>query len=275
MTPHLFLISLIDWLMARINVILAIFALSTYFGDALQLLPAKSINSAIISKKVRIVSAMASLSFVVLSSPSFADDSGQKPEEFITSCSKTAKNCVSRLVVATLLVLRRSLYEELTNPLPPHSHPWCSRNIKDISMYSPPWTYSSSSEEAFDNLKAALSKDEKVHITLSEPPSRISVDVDRQFPRQDEVKFSVLQDDKVITFVSKEKDDGALLPDFGFQKTRLGQIRESAGFSEMGSSIGSSDTAGKRESFKTQLKSFYGLQSGSGWEDVLEKVELR
>lgn len=142
-------------------------------------------------------------------------------------------------------------------------------------MYSPPWTYSSSSEEAFDNLKAALSKDEKVHITLSEPPSRISVDVDRQFPRQDEVKFSVLQDDKVITFVSKEKDDGALLPDFGFQKTRLGQIRESAGFSEMGSSIGSSDTAGKRESFKTQLKSFYGLQSGSGWEDVLEKVELR
>ncbi|GMI06356.1 hypothetical protein TrRE_jg11784 [Triparma retinervis] len=167
-----------------------------------------------------------------------------RPVDFVTSCSKTAKNCVS------------------------------SRNIKDISMYSPPWTYSSSTEEAFDKLKSALSMDEKVHITLSEAPSRISIDVDRQFPRQDEVKFSLLPDDKVITFVSKEKDDEALLPDFGFQKTRLGQIRESAGFSEMGSNIGSSDTAGKRESFKTQLKSFYGLQSGSGWEDVLEKVDL-
>lgn len=141
-------------------------------------------------------------------------------------------------------------------------------------MYSPPWTYSSSSEEAFESLKKALGKDDKVHVTLSEPPSKLSVEIDRSFPRQDEVRFSILPDDKVITFISKEKDDEALLPDFGFQKTRLAQIREAAGFTEMGSSIGSSDTAGKKESFKTQLKSFYGLQSGSGWEDVLEKVDL-
>ena len=50
-----------------------------------------------------------------------------------------------------------------------------------------------------------MGKDEKFHVTLSEPPSRLSVDVDRSFPRQDEIRFSILPDDNVITFVSKEK----------------------------------------------------------------------
>lgn len=36
-----------------------------------------------------------------------------------------------------------------------------------------------------------------------------------------------------------------------------------------GGDRGSADVTGKKESLGTQLKSFYGLQSGKGWEDLL------
>ena len=171
----------------------------------------------------------------------------------ITQCPPQTKNCIS------------------------------SSNIKDITKYSPPWSYSTSTEEAFKTLKNSISSDPNLRVTSSYLPSTssslssvessspyITASASRAFKDQDALTFLFKPSDSLILFTTKENNDDTKVPDFGAQRSRLKNLRVLSGFGEMGQGFGSADVAGKKESFGTQLKSFYGLQSGKGWEDIYE-----
>lgn len=86
------------------------------------------------------------------------------------------------------------------------------------------------------------------------------------------MEFVINESDSVITFRSSAPED-ITGPDFGLQRKRLSEIRERAGtFGVMGEGLNSADsksTGEKGYGPLGQLKSFYGLQSGAGFEDVL------
>lgn len=180
-----------------------------------------------------------SLSLCLLSSPPAAP-AAPNPDP-ITACAVTEKNCAS------------------------------SRNVKQIGLYKPPWTYEGEAGEAWARLKGGLESNPKIHVTeVDNENFTLQFSADRNFGTQDEGAFKLLPADSVVTFVSRETDREAALPDLGAQKARLDDIRRAAGFGEMGSDRGSADTAGKKETAGSQLKAFYGLQSGEGYEEVLE-----
>lgn len=85
----------------------------------------------------------------------------------------------------------------------------------------------------------------------------------------DEIEFLVNPDDKVITFISRRVDDPAG-NDFGANRNRLDELRRKSGgvFGIMGEEYASAD-AGPRETVLGQFQAFYGLRSGSGYEDLL------
>ena len=88
----------------------------------------------------------------------------------------------------------------------------------------------------------------------------------------DELEFVINESDKVVTYVSSANSDSS---DFGANKKRLEEIRKRAGiFGKMGENMNSADSASYSEKGYGplgQLKAFYGLQSGGGFEDVLQE----
>ena len=90
----------------------------------------------------------------------------------------------------------------------------------------------------------------------------------------DRLEFFINESDGVVTFRSSAPSESTR-PDFGLQRKRLAQIRERAGiFGVMGDSLNTADSKTRSERGSGplgQLKSFYGLQSGAGFEDVLSE----
>lgn len=89
----------------------------------------------------------------------------------------------------------------------------------------------------------------------------------------DELEFLVNEQDKVVTFRSAEKGDGASLSDFGLNRKRLEELRKKASiFGVMGEGLTADSIEGSARGGGPlgQLKAFYGLQSGQGFEDVFE-----
>ncbi|GMH74529.1 hypothetical protein TrLO_g15858 [Triparma laevis f. longispina] len=220
-------------------------------------------NLHLFTKRLKQISATVFISApLLLQNPAFANGFA---EPTITPCPPQSKNCLS------------------------------SSNIKDITKYTPPWSYDTSTDVAFERLLRSIEGDGNLRVTTSflpttttpppppppsssdtlnlptPPPSSpyITVSASRAFKDQDTLTFLFKPLDNLILLTTRENNDDAIVPDFGAQRSRLYNLRTESGFKEMGGDRGSADVTGKKESLGTQLKSFYGLQSGKGWEDLL------
>jgi len=109
-------------------------------------------------------------------------------------------------------------------------------------------------------------------VTQNDPTARyIKVEVLRNLYTKDEIEFLIKGEDSVVTFrVSGVGDQ--LISDFGATRKRLERLRANAGgFGVMGQGMGSADVEAKSGKGPLgQLKTFYGLQSGQGFEDVFD-----
>jgi uncharacterized protein (DUF1499 family) len=185
------------------------------------------------------------------SSPCFADETAPAPSSpsfSIEKCNMSSKSpCVS------------------------------TSNVRQIDLYSPPWTFTSSygADEIMSRLKGAIVADSTCEIIQQDGNQHLVVQAKRPndlFGTLDKLEFVVNAQDQVVTFRSAAPEDNTST-DFGLQRRRLDEIRRRAGvFGVMGDSMNTADAATNSERGNGplgQLKAFYGLQSGSGFEDVL------
>lgn len=167
----------------------------------------------------------------------------------------------------------------------PHSIERCSvssqspcvstSNVRQIDLYSPPWTFATTpANEVMSRLKGAVTADPSCRIVGQDGSAYLEVEAKRNdlFGTVDRLEFVVNERDEVVTFRSAA-DAVSVGPDFGTQRRRLEEIRNRAGiFGVMGDTLNTADTrtSGERGNGPLgQLKAFYGLQSGAGFEDVL------
>ena len=151
-------------------------------------------------------------------------------------------------------------------------------NVRQLDLYAPPWTFAMNADEAMARLKGAVESEPLNSIVPSEDNTSRHLLVDSKRSKLGatayRMEFIINESDGVITFRSSAPPD-ITGPDFGLQRKRLSEIRERAGaFGVMGESLNSADSksTGERGNGPLgQLKSFYGLQSGGGFEDVLSQ----
>ena len=151
-------------------------------------------------------------------------------------------------------------------------------NVKQLATYSPPWTFDGSEDEAFARLKGLVKSDPSFAIAeIDEAGKYMKIDVQRSFIGQDAMEFVVKGDDKVVIFKSYEKEESGI-SDFGASKKRVEDLRKKSGgfFSLMGEGLGTVDSysstiSGQNNGPLSQLKAFYGLQSGEGFSEVFEE----
>jgi len=151
-------------------------------------------------------------------------------------------------------------------------------NVKNLDLYAPPWTFSSSADEAMARLKGAIEGEPLNSIVPSEDSTSRHLLVDSKRSQLGStayrMEFIINEADGVITFRSSAPED-ITGPDFGLQRKRLNEIRERAAtFGVMGEALNSADSKSSGEQGYGplgQLKSFYGLQSGGGFEEVLSQ----
>lgn len=158
------------------------------------------------------------------------------------------------------------------------SSPVCvsTSNVRQLDLYAPPWTFASNADEAMARLKGAIEGDPLNSIVSSEDNTSRHLLVDSKRSKLGgtayRLEFVINESDGVITFRSSAPED-ITGPDFGLQRKRLSEIRERAGtFGVMGEGLDSADSKSTSEQGYGplgQLKAFYGLQSGGGFEDVL------
>jgi hypothetical protein len=82
------------------------------------------------------------------------------------------------------------------------------------------------------------------------------------------LEFLVNSQDKVVTFRA-EQDGEPSVSDFGAIRKQLDSIRQRGKFGVMGQGV-TADTAPSKNGPLGQLKAFYGLQSGQGFEGVFD-----
>ena len=148
-----------------------------------------------------------------------------------------------------------------------------SSNVRQLDLYAAPWTFPDSvnADEVMSRLKGAIVYDTSTTIVQQDGSEHLVVEAKRDlFGNKDTIEFVINGQDNVVTFRSETTADS----DFGYQqRRRLDDIRKRAGiFGVMGDTFNSADsvTNGERGNGPLgQLKAFYGLQSGGGFEDVL------
>lgn len=153
-------------------------------------------------------------------------------------------------------------------------------NVKNLDLYLPPWTYDSSqygSTEVLARIKGALMTDPTCLILPADNDEEAKYYLKAQIKRSDlfwtidELEFVV--NDGYVFFKSLATTSD--VNDFGVNKKRLEDVRKKAGiFGVMGESLNSADSVSNAERGYGplgQLKAFYGLQSGGGFEDVLSE----
>lgn len=146
-------------------------------------------------------------------------------------------------------------------------------NVRQLDLYLPPWTFKESADEAMSRLKGAVVADSNCEILKQAGNQYLKVQAKRIGGVIDDLEFVINESDKVVTYVSSANNSDS--SDFGANKKRLEEIRKRAGiFGKMGENMNSADSASYSEKGYGplgQLKAFYGLQSGGGFEDVLQE----
>ena len=141
---------------------------------------------------------------------------------------------------------------------------------------SPPWTFEVNPDEAFARIKGVLKSDDSFVITEEDDDARYIRAYAKRIAGRDEVEFLVKGDDKVVLFRSTAPKNGSV-SDFGANRKRIEDIRKrGAVFDLMGGGLTADSYDGGGAASKGnnpwgQLKAFYGLQSGEGFESVFEE----
>ncbi|KAL7557019.1 hypothetical protein ACA910_011083 [Epithemia clementina (nom. ined.)] len=146
-------------------------------------------------------------------------------------------------------------------------------SVRQMDLYMAPWTYPKdmTKEEVLGRIKGALSSNNRIEV-VEQTEYSLKVQAIRNFCK-DEIQFFVNPEDHVVTFSSRQID-GPDTPDFGENRKRLEDIRRRVGvFGVMGEDVSDyfygAESSSQREGALGQLKAFYGLRSGRGFEDIL------
>jgi uncharacterized protein (DUF1499 family) len=183
---------------------------------------------------------------LVLAPPAWADEEvapAPKPATEITACRKNptgTTNCVS------------------------------TRNVKQLDLYAPPWTFETSPEEAAARIKGVVASDPNLELLREQDNLYFQIKATRSSIFTDNVEVLINPSDKVVTFRA-EQDGEPSVSDFGAIRKELDSIRQKSKFGVMGQGLGAADTMPSQNGPIGQLKAFYGLQSGRGYEDVFEE----
>lgn len=214
---------------------------------------------------------------------SFADNNEVSRSAFLATATGAVLS--SLLVLPSVAVAEETTEEVVAVSKPARSITGCAidsddcvatSNIKDAKgSYSPPWTFEVSPDEAFARIKGVLKADEQFVITEEDKDARyIRAYAKRIAIDADEVEFLVKGDDKVVLYKSSARKNGSV-SDFGANRKRMDDIRKKGSvFDLMGGgltadSYGGGGAASKGNGPLGQLKSFYGLQRGTGFESIL------
>lgn len=151
-----------------------------------------------------------------------------------------------------------------------------TKNIKQVDLYSPPWTFEVSAEEAFARLKGAISAERSMEIKEIDAEDKyIKFEVSRGLSKN--IGELLIKDaDKVVTFKVEEEVGGGSFAELGGVRSVLETIRKSSGvFEVMGGGMTADSygdvSMGRGGGVKGQLKAFWGLQSGAGYEEVFDE----
>jgi uncharacterized protein (DUF1499 family) len=144
-------------------------------------------------------------------------------------------------------------------------------SVRQLDLYMTPWTYADtmSSAEVLARLKGLIQSDSSLTL-LGDGDLWVSASASRNLGTcTDQLDFVIRPDDHVIVFQSKQIQ-GPSASDFGANRKRLEDLRQKAGgiFGRMGERLDTADTSA-REGVGGQLKAFWGLQSGMGYEDIV------
>lgn len=154
-------------------------------------------------------------------------------------------------------------------------------SVKQVDLFISPWTWRDgiSVDEVVGRLKGAIASDatlsleEQQQSAAAAAPDKsnryyLRVRAARNFC-MDEIEFVVNPADRVITFRSQQIEGPDNVSDFGANRKRLDELRKRTGVLDvMGAEFDSADS-GPREGTVGQLKAFWGLQSGGGYESIL------
>jgi uncharacterized protein (DUF1499 family) len=141
-------------------------------------------------------------------------------------------------------------------------------NVKQVNLFMDPWTYPSGmpADEVMARLKGAVSTDMKLEV-LEEKENYLKVKAIRNLAI-DELEFVINPVERVITFRSQQVE-GPGIPDGAGNRKRLDDLkRRTKVFRSMGEAFGSADSE-KQEGPLGELRAFYGLGTGKGFEQTL------
>lgn len=157
------------------------------------------------------------------------------------------------------------------DPSGAHANCVSTASVKQVDLYMPPWSWQegTSTEEVVGRLKGVIASDSTLSLEeQSENRYYFRVKVARNFC-SDEIEFLVNPADRVVTFRSQQVEGPDNVSDFGANRKRLDEIRQKTKvLTRMGEEFSSADS-GPREGAVGQLKAFWGLQSGGGYEAIL------
>lgn len=146
-------------------------------------------------------------------------------------------------------------------------------NVRNLDLYLPPWTYTTSMDDVMSRLKGAAIADPACSILRQDGNQHLVVEAKRLslgYQTTDTLDFIINDTDKVVFLKSVADSE---VTDFGVNRNRLEEIRKRAGiFGIMGENMNSADSytpSQKGNGPLGQLKTFYGLQSGGGFEDLV------
>lgn len=145
-------------------------------------------------------------------------------------------------------------------------------NVKQLDLYAPPWTFETSPEEAAARLKGVIASDSSLQQIEDTDTDDFFIRV--QASRnggvfKDQIEFSINPVDKVITFRCEQEGEPSI-SDFGAIRKQMDSIRQRASIFTVQGQGYAADTLPSQNGPLGQLKAFYGLQSGKGFEDVYE-----
>ena len=147
-----------------------------------------------------------------------------------------------------------------------------TRNVKQLDLYAPPWTFDCSPDEAAARIKGVIASDPNLELKLASTDSfYFQIQAIRNNIFTDDLEILINPSDKVVTFRAEQSGEPTV-SDFGTIRKELESIRQRGKvFGIMGQTMGAADTMPSQNGPIGQLKAFYGLQSGRGYEDVFEE----
>lgn len=141
-------------------------------------------------------------------------------------------------------------------------------SVKQVDCYVAPWTFECSATEAQSRLKGVFVADPLTYTDIYEEKDYIRVKAGRGLVT-DELEFVFDEEEKLVKMRSAELTDTPSISDFGANRRRIDGIRKDAKvFDVMGGSYDNIESRGTGP--MGQLKAFYGLQSGAGFEGLYE-----